>query len=161
MFSTQKFRTFLSLSSSERSRVMEALLLPVLVFGGFRAIGVPRTQHILRRWANRARLHSDTFTAVEQIRGALLAQKVVQRSTGVAGNCLVRSLTLWAILLRRGIVTELRVGFRRFEGRIQGHAWIEYQGRPINESLTKARLYAPYDGPMSFDLARLDRRKTS
>ena len=93
-----------------------------------------------------------------EIRNARRAQRIIQRNTRVSGNCLVRSLTLWAMLLRRGLPTDVRVGFRKRDNRIEGHAWIEHQGDPINETLTEARSYAPYERPVTFDLWRRMRR---
>jgi hypothetical protein len=81
-------------------------------------------------------------------------QQMVWRSTGIGGNCLVGSLTLWTLLLRRGLSADLRVGFRKHNGKIQGHAWVEFDDQPINEAIEKARTFVAYDRPASFDLWR-------
>ena len=67
------------------------------------------------------------------------------------GTCLIRSLALWASLLRRGVDAELRVGMRKTDGRVEGHAWLEFGGEPINESVGVVRTYQPYPKPVSFD----------
>ena len=104
--------------------VIEALLYPVLIAIGSRAFGVPRVQGALRRWS----IDSDParIGAVDLIRGARRAQRIVRMLTGIGGNCLVKSLTLWTMLLSRGLSTELRVGFRKRDGRIEGRAWLEH-----------------------------------
>lgn len=56
------------------------------------------------------------------------------------------------MLLRRGIETDLRIGFRKRDGKIEGHAWIEDNGLPINESQKEIQTYAIYDRPIHFDL---------
>jgi hypothetical protein len=64
----------------------------------------------------------------------------------------VRSLSLWTLLLRRGLVTELRVGVRKRDGHIEGHAWIEYRGLPLNEDEKILQTYEVYERPVSFDV---------
>jgi hypothetical protein len=64
---------------------------------------------------------------------------------------LCRSLTLWALLLRRGIGTDLRVGFRKKDGTIEGHAWIEHAGIPLNEIPDIVQTYCAAGEPVSYD----------
>jgi Transglutaminase-like superfamily len=153
----RKLYRYLSLRAAERRLLFEALTLPCCIWLGFRLLGVPRTQALLRSWTGAGvaapglNPASDREFTIHHARGA---QRIVKRTTGIGRNCLVRSLTLWSILLRRGIPTDLRVGFRKREGRFEGHAWLEYDGVPINETLSEARSYAPYDQPVTFDLWR-------
>jgi hypothetical protein len=65
---------------------------------------------------------------------------------------LVRSLTLWTILLRRGVETDLRVAFRKRDGRVEGHAWLERGGQVLNEREEVAASYTAAEGPMRFDV---------
>jgi hypothetical protein len=76
------------------------------------------------------------------------------RATGILGPCLVRSLTLWAMLLRRGHLVDLRVGFRKREGKIEGHAWVEHHNIPINEDAAEAGTFVVYEQPVCFDMWR-------
>jgi hypothetical protein len=131
--------------------VLEALLLPILVSAGFRSLGVARTQALLRRWALLLRKRDIPTDAQTQIATAVCAQRLIERKTGIGGTCLVRSLTLWAMLLRRGIEMELRVGMRKFAGKFEGHAWLEHQGVPANENSAMVKAFPPYEHPISFD----------
>lgn len=133
--------------------LMEALVLPAMIWLSFRTIGVPRTQGLLRRWATAGTTNHSVF-GIAAIQRARRAQTLVRRNIGLSGNCLVRSLTLWAMLLRRGVSTDLRVGFRKRDGAVQGHAWLEYADAPVNEAIDEARSYVPYEKPISFDLWR-------
>ncbi len=150
----RRLRLFLLLSPAERRLTIEALLLPIAVSLGFRLVGVPRSQGWLRRWALASKAHGEPAEASVNIRMARRAQTRVLRLTGIGGTCLVRSLALWAMLLRRGIEVNLRVGFRRHEGKIEGHAWVEYGDAPINEAESKIRTYTIYEQPVRFDLFR-------
>lgn len=137
---------------AERRIAAEALLLPPLISLGFRLFGVPRTQARVRRWATAGRDRFPAAGADDIIRMARRAQGRVNRATGVLGPCLVRSLTLWAILLRRGIDVDLRVGFRKRNGKVEGHAWVERGQIPINENAGEIGTYHIHDQPVSFDL---------
>lgn len=155
-----RLHVFWSLNGAERAALAEALALPMCISVGFQMLGVPRTQALLRRWALGRKTR--TLEAHHQlaIRDAQRAQRVVKRTTGVAGNCLSSSLTLWAMLLRRGISTDLRVGFRKREGEIQGHAWLEYNEAPITDDRSETQTFVPYEKPVSFDmLGRIKRNQ--
>jgi hypothetical protein len=142
------------MSAADRSSIFEAMALPICISLGFRVFGVPRTQALLRRWALAGKTPFLPPDRERGILGARRAQLIVKRLTGVAGNCLVRSLTLWAILLRRGVSTNLRVGFRKRDGRIQGHAWVEFGDAPINEDINETKTFVPYSEPAAYDLWR-------
>jgi hypothetical protein len=154
----RKLRVFWSLDPVERRLAIEALMLPMAIPLGFQLFGVPRTQAWVRRWARigekRAAPSSRTTSATIDIRMACRAQGRVTRATGLLGPCLVRSMTLWAILRRRGIEVNLRVGFRKRAGKIEGHAWVEHDEVPINESESETRTFVVYEQPVCFDLWR-------
>lgn len=145
-----KVRVFWLLSASGRSTLIEAMTLPIVIPLGFRILGVPRTQGLLRRWALSGKMPATGKKP--GVRDACRAQKIIRRTTGIGGNCLIRSLTLWTMLLRRGISTDLRVGFRKQDGRIEGHAWVEMDDSPLNETIAETRTFVPYGQPVSFDL---------
>jgi hypothetical protein len=157
----RRVRVFWSLSIADRLAVVEALALPICISLGFRLLGVPKTQTLLRWWALERKETKHPADFELRIRNARRAQRIVKRTTGIAGNCLVRSMTLWTMLRRRGLSTELRVGFRKCEGRIEGHAWVEYDSTPINEDARTIRTYVPYQQPANFDLWRRIGQKAS
>jgi hypothetical protein len=49
-------------------------------------------------------------------------------------TCLPRSLTLWWLLRRHGIESELHVGVRRHGEHIVAHAWVVCHGTAIGET---------------------------
>jgi hypothetical protein len=126
---------------------VEALGLMLLMPVAFRVAGVVRTQSALRRWSSRP-----SRTAVlETARMGARALAVVSRVAGIEGTCLTRSLTLWALLRRRGVDGQVVVGYRRGEGMIEGHAWVEFQGTPLNERPEVIATYTLADEPGDFD----------
>lgn len=48
-------------------------------------------------------------------------------------TCLPQSIVLQQLLRREGVETELRIGVRKAGDALDGHAWVEYQGRPVND----------------------------
>jgi hypothetical protein len=64
---------------------------------------------------------------------ARLVNAAANRSP-VRAACLVRSLTLWWLLRRRGIESDLRIGVNKEGGELAAHAWVEVEGAVINDS---------------------------
>jgi hypothetical protein len=50
------------------------------------------------------------------------------------GNCLDRSLVAYRYLSQAGAEPELRVGLRRGDGLLKGHAWVTVDDEPVEES---------------------------
>ncbi|MDP9170510.1 MAG: lasso peptide biosynthesis B2 protein [Acidobacteriota bacterium] len=146
-------RTFVRLDTEMKLQLAEALLLPGLIRLGFRTLGVARTQGLLRSWtSHRQRAVQTEERVLAVIAGTRRAQRIVQRVAGVGGTCLVRSFALWAMLRRRGIQSDVRVGMRKTDGRIEGHAWLEYKGRPVNETRAVIATYSALPVPATYDL---------
>lgn len=56
--------------------------------------------------------------------------------------CLSQSLTLWFLLARQGIDSEIRFGVRPGGEPLDAHAWVERDGRALNETEAVVRSYA-------------------
>ena len=57
--------------------------------------------------------------------------ELVSRLHPLDPTCLKRALVLYALLTRRGFDVQLLIGATKIEGRLEGHAWLEHQGRVI------------------------------
>ena len=65
-----------------------------------------------------------------------IALAVRRASNGLMiGTCLSRSLALRDLLSRKGVATEFRIGVDKDGDGIRAHAWLEYRGSPIGESI--------------------------
>jgi hypothetical protein len=119
-----------------------ARLLPwYLAFGALRHV-VPLPW--LARWSwhaptsERDRSHEQRLVArVVRLRHALDRGR---------GDCLQSSLVLYRELSRTGADPTLVVGFRRTNGRMQGHAWVLADGRPVGEAQDALDGFAPTFG---------------
>lgn len=60
-----------------------------------------------------------------------IAWAVDAASGRLGGRCLLRSVALQALLARRGVASEICIGFREGENPIPGHAWVEVAARPL------------------------------
>jgi hypothetical protein len=149
-----KVRKFHAMPREDRLMFIQALILPVVISCGFRALGVSRTQSHLRRWATSGNNKMGEALPEEIVLSARGAQVRARRCGGFEGTCLVRSLTLWALALRRHVEVDLRVGFRIRNGQIEGHAWVEFQGNPLNESVAMVSNYQVAPAMTSFDDGR-------
>jgi transglutaminase superfamily protein len=156
----RKLRTIWSLGSGGRELLLEAAVLPVLIGASFRLADVARTQAWLRRWTRFGRKRSSVLDAQATIRSARWSQRMVRSLTGLGGTCLVRSFTLWTLLLRRGVNADIRIGLRKSEDTFEGHAWLERAGLPINEDAAVVATYSPYHEAFAFDAMRYKERHT-
>ena len=130
---------FASLSRENKLLLLETLSLMAFVTLGFRLAGVRRTRAALGKWAEKPR--RETGAPLDRIRAARRSLAIVRRGTGIAGTCLSRSFALWAVLRRRGVETQLQIGYRKRGERFEGHAWLEFEGHPINEQTAEVATY--------------------
>lgn len=60
-------------------------------------------------------------------------------------RCLAQSITLWWLIRRTDADPELCVGVRRADGRMKGHAWVELDGKVLNDRADVGRFYTRFD----------------
>jgi hypothetical protein len=138
-------RRFRALPAAERrTLVAAATLLPPLRFA-LRIVGLQRMQ---RGIARKPLPQAAPLSLQEAQRLGSLVNSASHHSLGPA-NCLTRSVYLWWLLRRRGVDCQLRIGVRRVQGRLDGHAWVEFAGIPINDRPDVSADFAAFDRPIS------------
>ncbi|MFI5329492.1 MAG: lasso peptide biosynthesis B2 protein [Desulfobaccales bacterium] len=70
--------------------------------------------------------------------------RIAARYSLIRLNCLPKSLALWWLLHRQGIGSDLRIGVTPKEGRLEAHAWVEFQGVPLNDQDDVHERFAPF-----------------
>jgi hypothetical protein len=60
-------------------------------------------------------------------------------------TCLEQSLTLWYLLRKQGIATQLRIGVRKMDGKFEAHAWVEHEGVAVHQPGEIHQHYAAFD----------------
>lgn len=130
-----------------RAMIEAALLLPVTGVS-LRLGGLRRTWRWLNRPPSTGSPAVPPAELVNPVAGAVA--RVSHRYPLYHPSCLTRSLVLRHLLLRRGIPAELRLGVSTAGGQFAAHAWVEYDGRVLNDTPAVTRQYALIDLPDAF-----------
>lgn len=144
----RKGRLFLRLPPQQGFRLLQALVLFPIVAIGLHRLDLQRIQAIL---AALSPLPSSLPLATqEQLEQTVHLVAVAARQYSPRwANCLKRSLVLWYLLRRQGISSDLRIGVRREQGEFQAHAWVEYQGRVLNDSPDIHGVFVAFEAAIS------------
>ena len=127
------------LSPAERALLLQAACLLPLIDLGLRLVSFSRLHSVLLRTARgRGRRPALEPTAI-----AKLVNIAARRGAWRVG-CLRESMTLWWLLRRGGIDGNLRVGVRGRQDDLEAHAWVELDGRPLNDRRDVRALYATF-----------------
>jgi len=124
------WRKFFSLARSDRRLVVEAAALMALVWTGLRILRFATLQRILDRYIKYAMSRPIGHTAAVSIATVRWAIGAVS-ARAPSANCLVQALAADAMLRRRHLPSEIRIGVRPRSGhsaRLEGHAWVESGG---------------------------------
>jgi hypothetical protein len=145
----ERLRRFSLLERSAQRVFLRAIVLLPLVSLSLRWRGFRVTQAALERFLSPAGLEKDSEAASR--RAALSAHmiNVADRHGLVHPSCLVKSLTLWWLLGREGIRSDLRIGIRKENETFEAHAWVEREGVALNEPDEHHRHYAAFDAAFS------------
>lgn len=142
----ERLRRFNSLEPGARGLFLRAVtLLPIISFSlhfrGFRA-----TQLSLQRFIRRSTHNASTEQATTA-RVAMTARMVRSAAYRGFGNatCLEKSLALWWLLGRQGIISSVRIGSRKSGDKFEAHAWVEHAGVALNEPEEQHLHYEAFD----------------
>jgi hypothetical protein len=126
---------FHALSSQEKRLFLQAMASLPLVRIGLKTVGYQRLRSLLAKATRRQATPRSRQADVGNIaRAAAQMVHIAARTRLGRANCLPRALTLWGLLRRKGIDSDLCIGVQKNSGTIQAHAWVEYQGQPLNEA---------------------------
>jgi len=123
-------------------------MLPLLTLS-LRVRGFGATQRLLQKFTASAK--NDPPVAAVESRVALTTRMVLAaaRNSPIPSTCLERSLSLWWLLARQGIVTQFRIGVRKDDEKFAAHAWVERDGIAIGEPDDSHLHYAAFAEKMS------------
>ncbi|MBK6321482.1 MAG: lasso peptide biosynthesis B2 protein [Burkholderiales bacterium] len=118
-----------SLTWAEQRTLMAAIAWLPLFWLGLRALGLKRFQG----WVLGPPANAQPGLTLDEM---VCLSKLVNRAARlppIPATCLSRSLLLCWMLQRRGVATHLRIGVSKNQHVFAAHAWVEYQGTPIND----------------------------
>ena len=144
-----RLRRFSALPRPAKGLFLRAVVLLPLLTVGLRVRGFGATQRLLQKLTKAAKNNSP-MTAVES-RVALTSRMVLAaaRNSPIPSTCLERSLSLWWMLARQGIVTQFRIGVRKDGETFAAHAWVERNGVAIGEPEAQHLHFAAFAEEMS------------
>jgi hypothetical protein len=131
---------FRALSSvGQRTLLYAAALMPVFWLG-LRLLGLPRFQARLQR----STVTRDAAMTLPDVQALGELVNIAARHTLGPRTCLTRSLLLGWLLRRRGVESQLRIGVRLTNGRLDAHAWVECDGVPVNDQPDVSTQFASF-----------------
>ena len=121
---------FHNLNAMQKRTLLAAWLWLPLFWLGLRVLGLPRFQ----AWLLKSPARSALSLTLPVVRALGEAVNIAARHTPLPVTCLSRSLLLGWLLHRRGVASDLRIGVRLTQGKLDAHAWVECEGIAINDS---------------------------
>src|SRR5215831_13075264 len=136
--SQSRLAKLLAFSAGDWVLLGESVATLVTVSTALRLASLPRVQ----AWATHLEPVTEPPT-IDDLRRVIRFAAIGARFTGF--KCLTRSLTLARMLARRGADSAVRIGVRTDRGTLKAHAWVEKNGRVLNDSWAHVAEYAAFD----------------
>ncbi len=152
----ERFRRFSALERAAQGIFLRAIVLLPLVTLSLRWRGFRATQAVLQRLHSKANPEHDAALMSKNASMTAHMVNAADRHGLVHPSCLAKSLTLWWLLARQGILSHVRIGIRKEEEKFEAHAWVERDGAALNEPEEHHRHYAAFDAAFS-SLSREER----
>ena len=145
----ESLRRFSALERPVQTLFLRALVMLPLVGLSLKVRGFEATRSTLRKTLSHGMPQTDSNSLNKQITSAADMVNAADRHGLVHPSCLVKSLTLWWLLGRQGITSQLRVGIRKGGGSLEAHAWVEREGMALNEPEEHHHHYAAFDAALA------------
>lgn len=144
---TQRIEKLRALSGHEWRFLILAFIFQLLLTPALRIWGFQPVYAFLQRTSPTPQPPIAPTTA--ELRGLARLVNAAANHGPVHAACLARSLTLWWLLRHRGIASDLRIGVAKDGGDFAAHAWVEYEGIPINDHPKNLEHFAAFDGAIA------------
>ena len=139
----EKLRRFSALDGEARGTFVRAIVALPWISRSLRRRGFQATRASLRKGLSSAEsLHSKDAARIETT--VRMVRAAAKYGIGRA-SCLEESLTLWWLLARQGIASDLRIGVRKESAVFEAHAWVERDGVALNEPEARHTHYAAFE----------------
>jgi hypothetical protein len=145
----ERLRRFSALERPARGLFLRAVVLLPLVALSLRWRGFRETQASLQRFLSKANPEPDAALASKITELTAHMVNAADRHGLAHPSCLAKSLTLWWLLGRQGIPSQLRIGTRKDKEKFEAHAWVERDGTALNEPDEPHHHYAAFDASLS------------
>jgi hypothetical protein len=137
------FQRYRALDPEAQKLFWRAVTLLPWIALSLRLRGFQRTRERLARRLNP--VPSATPETAETVRKTCrMVQSGVHHGLGHP-TCLEQSLVLWYLLQKQNIPACFRIGVRKLPGKFEAHAWVEYDGAPLNQGEEVHHHYAAFE----------------
>ncbi|PYT74863.1 MAG: lasso peptide biosynthesis B2 protein [Acidobacteria bacterium] len=145
----ESLRRFRALEPAAQMLFLRAAVTLALVSLSLRLRGFRSTQTTLQKSLSHRLPQMDHDSAKKRV--ALTARMVnaADRHGLVHPSCLAKSLTFWWLLGRQGIASQLRIGIRKENDRLEAHAWVQRGDIALNEPEEHHHHYAAFDAGLA------------
>lgn len=145
----ERLRRFSALERPAQTLFLRALVVLPFVALSLRGRGFRATQATLQIFLSNVDQKCDSALVSKQAALAAHMVNAADRQGFVHPSCLAKSLTLWWLLGRQGIDSDLRIGIRKENDKFEAHAWVERDGAALNEPDEHHHHYAAFDAGLS------------
>ena len=142
-----KWRKFIGLSARERLLLSQSLALLPFAALALSVMGLGRYRRLMDRFSRggKSDVAWEERTLRDQVRKTARLVEAAGRYGPYRAKCLPKSLTLWWLLRRQGIESQLRFGARKNDRRMEAHAWVEFEGVPLNDATDVMERFKPFE----------------
>ena len=137
----RRLHAWLSLSRADRRSLLALAIALPLVAGTLRIAGLCRTQTWLQRLAGSGPMHDAGTIELRAAQRLAQLAAIAGRRGALPVTCLPQSLLVFALLRRRGLSPELKLGVRKIRAAVDAHAWVELQGVALGQ---KDLMHVPF-----------------
>jgi hypothetical protein len=143
----ERLHRFSLLNSQARGMFLRAAVLLPLISLSLRVRGFRWTQQSLQSFPFFSKIGKPfgNVTDGERVGLAVRMVNAAVRHGWSRATCLEKSLALWWLLRRHGIISSVRIGARAAGGKFEAHAWVDCEGAALNEPGNEHRHYATFD----------------
>ena len=147
----ERFRRFSSLDASARATFARAAVLLPVISLSLRLRGFRATQKSLHKflcsgkWAVSSSSQPAAAAHQSSVKQTARMVEAAARNIWRSSTCLEKSLAIWWLLARQGVLSAVRIGARKSRTQFEAHAWVECHGVALNEPQEPHRHYAAFD----------------
>lgn len=131
------------LSRKERGLLFQSVLLLPVIHAALLLLGFVRLQRLMETLTPLKPLPR-TLSEAETLPRAREITRIVSIAAGhglYRATCLRRSMLVWWFLRREGIPSHICFGVRMTDRTLEAHAWVEWDGIVLNDSITVHEQY--------------------
>jgi hypothetical protein len=131
------------LSRQERRLLFQSFLLLPVIHVALILLGFARLQRVMEALTSLKPNHR-TLSEIETLPRAREITRIVSIAAGhgmYRATCLRKSLLVWWFLRGEGIQSQVCFGVRMNERTLQAHAWVEWDGIVLNDSVNVRQQY--------------------